>query len=132
MQRAGALLVAAWENSLKGESVMVARKVLHGAAGAAVLAAGMLVTASYAEADCKRHSHEGRATGLLRATAGIAARSDWRREVSEHDRPGYAWWSRARGRVTSCRNMLARRGPSAADVHHDAQATFKLCKRGGE
>lgn len=82
---------------------MIARHVLHAAASAAVVAAGMLLTASYAAAECTRHTHVGRATGLLRATAGIAARSDWRREVADHDGSAFARWSRARGRVTSCR-----------------------------
>lgn len=82
---------------------MIARKVLHGAAGAAVLFAGMLAVAPAAEADCSNRTYVGRGTGLLRATAGIAARADWRREVAERRGSGYTRWSRARTRVTSCR-----------------------------
>jgi Ni/Co efflux regulator RcnB len=82
---------------------MFARRILLAAAGAAVLAAAMFAAASSAEALCKRHYHEGRATGLLRATAGIAARADWRREVRSHDGADYTRWSRARDRVTRCR-----------------------------
>ncbi|MBX9590223.1 MAG: hypothetical protein K2X43_13025 [Hyphomonadaceae bacterium] len=82
---------------------MIVRKMLHGAAGAALFAAGMLATtASSAQADCRGHAHTGRGTGLLRATAGLAARADWRHVVRRHDGPEYTRWSRARGRVTSC------------------------------
>ena len=62
---------------------MIVRKILHGAAGAALLAAGMFVTVSSAQAECSNRTYVGRGTGLLRATAGIAARADWRREVAE-------------------------------------------------
>lgn len=82
---------------------MTARKILQAAAGAAVIAAGMLVTVSSAQADCSRRTYEGRGSGLLRATAGIAARADWRREVSSRRGPDYTRWSKALNRVTSCR-----------------------------
>ena len=83
---------------------MIARKALYGAAGAAVLAAATLVAAAPpAEAACKSHPHVGRATGLLRATAGIAARQDRRREVRDHDGGDWTLWRNARRRTTSCR-----------------------------
>ena len=82
---------------------MIVRKILHGAAGAAVLAAGMLVAVASAQADCSNRTYVGRGTGLLRATAGIAARADWRREVASRRGPEYTRWSRAQSRVTSCR-----------------------------
>lgn len=82
---------------------MIARKILHGVAGAAVLAAGLLVTVASAQAECTQRTYEGRGTGLLRATAGIAARADWRRAVADRRGPDFTRWARARGRVTSCR-----------------------------
>lgn len=83
---------------------MTARRILHGAACAALLGAGMIVTTvSSAEAACSNRTYEGRGTGLLRATAGIAARADWRREVNERRGPDYTRWSKALSRVTSCR-----------------------------
>lgn len=84
---------------------MIARSLILGAASAAVIFTGMLVAApapAGAES-CKQNLRFGRATGLLRATAGIAARADWRREVASRDGPEYTRWSRARSRVTSCR-----------------------------
>ncbi len=82
---------------------MFARKIFHGAVGAALLAAGTVVTVSSAQAECSNRTYVGRGTGLLRATAGIAARADWRREVASRRGPVYTRWSRARGRVTACR-----------------------------
>lgn len=82
---------------------MIARKVLHGAAVAALLAAGAFGTVSSAEAECSNRTYVGRGTGLLRATAGISARADWRRVVADRRGPDYTRWSRARGRVTACR-----------------------------
>ncbi len=82
---------------------MITRRLLHGAAGAAVIVAGMLVTVSSAQAECSNRTYVGRGTGLLRATAGIAARADWRREVTSRRGADFARWSRGRGRVTACR-----------------------------
>jgi hypothetical protein len=87
---------------------MSVRKIWHGAAGAAVLAAGMLVTIASAQAECSNRTYVGRGTGFLRATAGIAARADWRREVAGRRGPDYTRWARARGRVTSCRKPDSR------------------------
>ena len=83
---------------------MTALKAFTGVAGAAILAAATLVAdPAPAEAACKSHPHVGRASGLLRATAGIAARQDWRREVGEHDGSDWTLWRNARRRTTSCR-----------------------------
>lgn len=54
-----------------------------------------------AQADCKR-TVVGESKGILRATAGIAARADWRGRVRARHGSEYAWWSRARSRVTRC------------------------------
>ena len=82
---------------------MIARTILHGAAAAVLLATGMFVTVSSAQAECSNRTYVGRGTGLLRATAGIAARADWRRVVADRRGPDYTRWSRARSRVTACR-----------------------------
>jgi hypothetical protein len=82
---------------------MIVRKVLHGAAGAVLLAAGMFVAVESAQAECSNRTYVGRGTGLLRATAGISARADWRRAVAERRGADWTRWSRAQGRVTACR-----------------------------
>lgn len=82
---------------------MIARTILHGAAAAVLFATGMFVTVSSAQAECSSRTYVGRGTGLLRATAGIAARADWRRVVADRRGPDYTRWSRGRGRVTACR-----------------------------
>ena len=56
-----------------------------------------------AEAACKNNPYVGRGNGLLRATAGISARSDWRREARERAGTDWQWWRNAKRRVTSCR-----------------------------
>ena len=82
---------------------MIVRRVMLGTAGVALVAAGMFVAIPTAEADCSSRVYVGRGTGLLRATAGIAARADWRRAVADRRGPEYTRWSRAQGRVTACR-----------------------------
>lgn len=81
---------------------MIARRALQGAAGAAALVAGTLTLAPSAEARCAERQYVGEAHGLLRATAGIAARSDWRSQVRQRLGNDFARWSQARSRVTSC------------------------------
>jgi hypothetical protein len=87
---------------------MIMRKVICGVAGAAALAGAAIVAAAPAEARCVRESFTGRATGLLRSLTGVAARSDWRNDVRRAVGPDYAYWSRAKNRVTYCRKVDAR------------------------
>lgn len=86
---------------------MTVRKTFWGIAGAALVGAA-LFAASPAEARCEREAYTGRATGVFRALTGVAARSDWRNEVRRYAGPGYAYWSRAKNRVTYCRKVEGR------------------------
>jgi hypothetical protein len=88
---------------------MIVRKIiLLGVVGAAALVGAALIAAAPAEARCEREAYTGRATGLLRALTGVAARSDWRSEVRRYAGPDYAYWSRAKSRVTYCRKVNTR------------------------
>jgi hypothetical protein len=82
--------------------MVIAPRLLHGAAVAAALAAVSIFAVPSAEARCAERLYLGEANGLFQATTGIAARSAWRREVREHLGGDFAYWSRARNRVTSC------------------------------
>jgi hypothetical protein len=81
---------------------MLAPRLLHGAAAAAALVAASILAAPSAEARCTERLYFGEANGLFRATAGIAARSAWRSAVRERLGGDFAYWSKARTRVTSC------------------------------
>ena len=81
---------------------MIARKGLFGAAGAAVLAAATLATASSADAACAPRHYVGEAQGFFYTTTGIAARSAWRGEVRERVGSDFALWSRSYNRTTRC------------------------------
>jgi hypothetical protein len=87
---------------------MRVRKTIYAIAGAAALMSATLVASAPAEARCERESYTGRATGLLRSLTGVAARSDWRGEVRRYAGPDYAYWSRAKNRVTYCRKVDSR------------------------
>jgi hypothetical protein len=71
-------------------------------AAAAALVATSILAAPSAQARCAERLYFGEASGLFRATAGIAARSAWRSAVRERLGGDFAYWSRARSRVTSC------------------------------
>jgi hypothetical protein len=81
---------------------MIARAFLCGAVGAAAFLATTIVTTSSAEAACASRTFTGRASGLLRSTTGIAARTDWRADVRRELGFSYGFWSRASNRVTLC------------------------------
>jgi hypothetical protein len=81
---------------------MIVRKTLYAAAGATALVVATIATAPLADARCVDERFSGRASGLLRATAGIAARADWRAEVRRHVGSDFALWRYARDRVTRC------------------------------
>ncbi|HEY1247224.1 MAG TPA: hypothetical protein VGF29_20580 [Hyphomicrobiaceae bacterium] len=82
---------------------MIARKGLHGAAGAIALVAAALATASTADARCASRFYVGEADGIFSITTGIAARSDWRAQVRENIGSNFALWSRAINKSTRCR-----------------------------
>jgi hypothetical protein len=81
---------------------MIARKGLLGASSALALVGVALATAPDAEAACARQYYTGRAYGVFATTTGIAARADWRAEVSRHEGPEFTRWSRASKRTTRC------------------------------
>jgi hypothetical protein len=82
--------------------MMIGPRLLHGVAAAAALVGASILAAPSAEARCAERLYFGEANGLFRATAGIAARSVWRSAVRERLGGDFAYWSRARSRVTSC------------------------------
>ena len=90
---------------------MLGRKALFAAAGAAALLTAALVTAPAAAARCSRDYFTGEASGPrpLRAITGVAARAQWRKEVTLHLGAEYALWSRSENRITRC---VIRRGES--------------------
>ena len=90
---------------------MLGRKALFAAAGAAALLTTTLVTTPAAEARCSRDYFRGEASGPrpLRALTGVAARAEWRKEVTRHLGAEYALWSRSENRITRC---VVRRGES--------------------
>jgi hypothetical protein len=81
---------------------MIARKGLHGAAGAVALVGAALATASAADARCASRFYVGEAEGIFATTTGIAARSDWRAQVRESIGSNFALWSRASSKSTRC------------------------------
>ncbi len=83
---------------------MLGRKALFAAAGAAALLTTSLVTAPAAEARCSRDYFTGEASGPrpLRAITGVAARAEWRKEVTRELGAEYALWSRSQNRITRC------------------------------
>ncbi|MBO0762989.1 MAG: hypothetical protein J2P50_00085 [Hyphomicrobiaceae bacterium] len=78
---------------------MIARKGLH---GAAALVVATLATASIADARCASRFYVGESEGIFATTTGIAARSDWRGQVSENIGSNFALWSRAINKSTRC------------------------------
>lgn len=82
---------------------MLARRAFLCAAGAAALFSATLATSPAAEARCRGYV-SGWASGPqpLRALTGVAARAEWRKEVTARYGASYAWWSRSDRRYTRC------------------------------
>ena len=119
-------LFAALEKYMEGRLRMFVRKIFHGAVGAVLLAAGTVVTVSSAQAECSNRTYEGRGTGLLRATAGIAARADWRRVKSQAAADPII--HAGRGHAAGSRPAASRKAKAGAALPGPAPATAEAIR----
>lgn len=90
----------------KRESEMTIKRIVHGAAAAALVAGvTMFGAAAPASAACKSHWHERFAVGAFQTPTEILARSKWRNAVRSHDGVNWTRWSRAKDKTMRCHKI---------------------------